>query len=90
MRKFGVHRFTKPPEAQPPTLTVYVESGAVDLKKLAVPANVQVTASYNDAHREKHKADPIIKSIDRFVAQHNATRAAAGKSQKRRSNDDAK
>ena len=40
---FGLHRFREPPVAEPPTLTLYVRHKAVDMEKLIVPGNVEVT-----------------------------------------------
>jgi hypothetical protein len=67
-RQFGVHRYHEPPPAQPPTLTIYVGHKAVDLKKLRIPANIEVTAPTAKSYREEH-AD-VIKVIDEFIDSH--------------------
>jgi hypothetical protein len=67
VRKFGVHRYTEPPQAMPPTLTIYVEHPAVELAKLAIPAEVNVVASVSKDDREQRKDDAAIKAIDRLL-----------------------
>jgi len=70
IRQFGVHEYRKPPTAQPPTLTLYVGHRAIDLKKLTIPANVEVTAPNAKSYRKKHK-DAFI-AIDEFIEGHKA------------------
>lgn len=67
VRQFGVHRYTEPPKAMPPTLTIYVEHPAVDLTKLAIPAEVNVVASLSKEDRETRKDDEAVKAIDRLL-----------------------
>ena len=69
-REFGVHRLTKPPEAVPPTLTLYVGHAAVDLKRLSVPTKVNVISEIPEVYRQKQPDDPAIKTIDGFIATH--------------------
>jgi len=57
VRQFGVHRYTKPPAALPPTLTIYVGHKAVDLDRLKVPPNVRVQASISDARQEDARVE---------------------------------
>ncbi len=70
VKKFGVHRLTKPPEALPPTLTLYVGHAAVDLKKLRIPKQIKVISEIPDFYRKKQPVDPAIKTIDEFVKSH--------------------
>jgi hypothetical protein len=67
VRKFGARRYTEPPTAMPPTLTIYVEHPAVDLAKLAIPAEVNVVASVYKEEREKRKDDEALKAVDRLL-----------------------
>ena len=67
VRQFGVHRYTAPPDAMPPTLTIYVEHPAVDRVKLEIPAEVHVIASVSKEEREKRKDEAAIKTIDRLL-----------------------
>lgn len=67
VKKFGVHRLTKPPEALPPTLTLYVGHAAVDLKKLRIPQKIKVISEIPDSYRKQHPDDSTIKAIDKFV-----------------------
>ena len=69
VRKFGARRYTEPPTAMPPTLTIYVEHPAVDLAKLAIPTEVNVVASVYKEVREKRKDDEALKAIDRLLEQ---------------------
>ncbi|MEP6664556.1 MAG: hypothetical protein ABJC04_12925 [Verrucomicrobiota bacterium] len=69
VKKFGVHRLTKPPEALPPTLTLYVGHAAVDLKKIQIPEKIKVISEISDSDRKVQLDDPTIKAIDKFVAQ---------------------
>ena len=68
VREFGVYRLEKPPEALPPTLTLYVGHPAVDLEKLKIPDGVQVVADVSKWFRDEHKDDVTTKLIDDFVA----------------------
>jgi hypothetical protein len=67
VRKWGVHRFTAPPKAMPPTLTIYVEHPAVDLARLEIPAAVSVAASVSKEEREKRQDDEALKAIDQLL-----------------------
>ena len=78
-RVHGVHRYTKPPTACPPTLTLYVEHAAVELNKLDVPPHVEVEAQVPKWYRAEHQGDATLRAIDRFVADHRAKREGAGK-----------
>jgi hypothetical protein len=77
IRQFGVHRYREPPAAQPPTLTIYVGHKAVDLKKLRIPVNIEVTAPTAKSYREEHAE--AIKAIDEFIASHKAEQEASPK-----------
>lgn len=67
VRAFGVGRYSEPPTAMPPTLTLYVEHEAVDLEKLAIPAAVRVVASVSKDEREKRAEDAALKGIDKLL-----------------------
>lgn len=67
VRQFGVHRYTEPPKAMAPTLTIYVEHPAVDLTKLAIPAEINVVASVSKDDRGKRENDEALKAIDRLL-----------------------
>jgi hypothetical protein len=67
VRKFGARRYTEPPTALAPTLTIYVENTAVDLTKLVIPAEVGIVASVSKEDREKRKDDEALKVIDRLL-----------------------
>ncbi len=43
-KPFGVHEFLAAPTAVPPTLTIYVQNEAVDLRKLKIPEGITVSA----------------------------------------------
>jgi hypothetical protein len=75
--RFGKQVYTEPPKAHPPTLTIYAGHPAVDLSKVRVPMNVDVTAGVKDARRAELKGDPVLEAIDRFVAEHQALREVA-------------
>jgi hypothetical protein len=64
VRKWGVHRYTAPPKTMPPTLTIYVEHPAVDLAKLAIPAEVHVVATISGKERDQRKDDKAVQAID--------------------------
>lgn len=70
VRVFGVHRFHKPPEAQPPTLTLHAGNSAIDLKALKIPPSVEVTAVASAAYRAEGKNAELVSTIDDFVAKH--------------------
>jgi len=70
---------TRAPTAQPPTLTLYVGSDAVDLGALVVPAGIDVSASIPKRHLTKHPDDPLVRDIEAFVENHKALRRAAKK-----------
>lgn len=67
VKKFGVHRYTEPPTALAPTLTIYVENAAVDLEKLVIPAEVALVASVSKDDQAKRKDDEALKGIDRLL-----------------------
>ena len=75
VRTFGVHRYSEPPVARPPTLTFYVGHEAIDLKKLNIPASVGVVADITASDRAKSKDDLLLKAIDDFVNRHQAKRS---------------
>lgn len=79
-RIFGAHRYTKPPTACPPTLTLYAGHAAVNLSKLSVPLNVDVMALVGDANSADHEEAEMLRAIDQFVAAHKAKQKAARKS----------
>lgn len=60
--KFGAHTYTEAPKAQPPTLTIYVARGVVDLSKLEIPQNVKVEKTIGTDADEKAR-----KAIEAFV-----------------------
>jgi hypothetical protein len=70
VRVFGVHRFHKPPEAQPPTLTLHAGNEAIDLKALKIPPSVEVKAVVRAADREEGKNAELVRAIDDFVSKH--------------------
>jgi hypothetical protein len=70
VRVFGVNRFHKPPEAQPPTLTLHAGNQAIDLKALKIPPSVEVKAVVPAADRAEGKNAALVKAIDDFVAKH--------------------
>lgn len=43
VRGFGVWRYTNAPTALPPTLTIYAGHEAIDIKRLKIPPNVEVS-----------------------------------------------
>jgi hypothetical protein len=70
VRAFGVHRYREPPAAQPPTLTIYVGHKAVELNKLQVPLNIDLTTANAKSYRERYQK--AFEEIDEFVASHKA------------------
>jgi hypothetical protein len=70
IRRFGLHRYEKPPAAQVPTLTLYVGHKAVDLNSLEIPKNVRVVTATGKDFRADHK--DAFQVIDKFIEQHNA------------------
>lgn len=79
VRIFGVQEYQKVPEAQPPTLVLYVQHPAVDLDKLQIPATIQVNASI-DLHFRKDEANrELIQRLEQFVTRHKARQEAATK-----------
>ena len=79
-RKFGAHRYQKPPTARPPTLTLYVGSEALeDLTKIRVPSDVELRPAFNDVWGKQNLSDWRVKRIVQFVAEHNAKKAASQK-----------
>ncbi len=75
VRVFGVHRFHRPPEAQPPTLALHAGNEAVDLKALKIPPSVEVKAVVPAADREGGKNATLVAAIDDFVAKHQSKSA---------------
>jgi hypothetical protein len=67
VKKFGVHRYTEPPKAMPPTLTIYVENPAVNVEKLSIPAELTVGASITKEERAARKDDAMLKAIDALL-----------------------
>lgn len=67
MKKFGVHRYTEPPKAMPPTLTIYVENPAVNIEKLSIPAELTVSAAITKEERAARKDDAPLKAIDALL-----------------------
>jgi hypothetical protein len=81
--KFGVHQYEHPPEAVPPTLTLYVRHPAIDLAKLRIPAAVEVRPQYElsakaveQAKAQGIKADPVaeelrptVEAINQFITE---------------------
>ena len=67
-RVWGVHRFTRPPSAAPPTLTLYVGSDAIDLSTLSIPDRFEIAEeiSESDAAHAPYAAD--IAAIRRYIA----------------------
>jgi len=45
-KPFGVMEFSAAPVAVPPTLTIFVQNPAVNLKELKIPEGIEVTAGY--------------------------------------------
>jgi hypothetical protein len=68
VREFGVSRYEKPPTARPPCLFLYIGHPGVDLEKLNVPANINITSPTAVAYREEHK--DAFKKIDAFIETH--------------------
>ncbi|MHC4405125.1 MAG: hypothetical protein ACYTG0_36220 [Planctomycetota bacterium] len=77
IRQFGLHRYHKPPTAQPPTLTLYIGHKAVDLKRLTIPTRVDVAAPNAESYRAKHS--DAFEAVDAFVKGHAAKQKQAGK-----------
>jgi hypothetical protein len=71
---FGVHKYTEPPKAMSPTLTIYVENPAVKLDKLVVPAEVTLSVTITKEEREARKDDPLLKAIDEVALKHKQAR----------------
>jgi hypothetical protein len=78
VRRFGVSRFLIPPDAQPPTLTLYVGHQGVDVSALDIPASVEVVAGFSESYKTGHPNDPAVRVIERFVATHRVKRIEAG------------
>lgn len=67
--KFGVMQFEKAPVAVPPTLTLFVQNQAIDVRRLVIPAHVQVSAGYlpgnfHIANLREAKAAPAVKAAE--------------------------
>jgi hypothetical protein len=69
VRKFGAHRWNKPPTAEI-GLGLYVGHSAVDLEKLEVPADVNITTATAAAYRAEHVDE--FKKIDAFIERQKA------------------
>jgi hypothetical protein len=67
VKKFGVNRYTEPPKAMSPTLTIYVENPTVDIEKLSIPAALTVAAAITKEEREARKDAAILKAIDALL-----------------------
>lgn len=67
VKKFGVSRYTEPPKAMSPMLTIYVENPAVDVEKLAIPAELTVSVAVTKDEREARKDDAPLKAIDALL-----------------------
>jgi hypothetical protein len=67
VKKFGMNRYTEPPKAMSPTLTIYVENPAVDIEKLVIPAALTVTAAITKEEREARKDEAPLKAIDALL-----------------------
>jgi hypothetical protein len=67
VKKFGVNRYTEPPKAMSPTLTIYVENPAVEVEKLVIPATLTVAAAITKEEREARKDAAILKAIDAIL-----------------------
>jgi hypothetical protein len=67
VKKFGVNRYTEPPKAMSPTLTIYVENPAVEVEKLVIPAALTVSATITKEEREARKDEPTLKAIDALL-----------------------
>lgn len=71
-RTFGVHRYTEPPKALPPTLTLYLGNENFDLEKLRFPPNIKVVSDFSDYAREKFENKDLLKKLDALAARHTA------------------
>ena len=67
VKKFGVHRYTEPPKAMSPTMTIYVENPAVEVEKLVIPAALTVAAAVTKEEREARKDEAPLKAIDALL-----------------------
>jgi hypothetical protein len=67
VKKFGVHRYTEPPKAMSPTLTIYVENPAVEVEKLVIPAALMVATAITKEEREARKDEAPLKAIDALL-----------------------
>lgn len=82
VKVFGVHEYEKAPEAQPPTLILYVQHPTIDLDKLEIPTTIQVTTDI-DLHFRKDDANrELIARLEQFAARHRARQEAARKASK--------
>jgi hypothetical protein len=69
VRGYAAQRYEKPPTAEV-RLGLYVDHPAVDLTKLDVPPNVNITTATALAYREEHASE--FKQIDAFIERHKA------------------
>jgi hypothetical protein len=67
VRKFGVHQYTEPPTALPPTLTIYVEHPVVDLSKLVIPEGITTRKVEPAPQQRTPESDAALKAIDDFL-----------------------
>lgn len=67
VKKFGVNRYTEPPKAMSPTLTIYVENPAVVVEKLVIPAEITVSVAITKEEREARKDEAPLKAIDALL-----------------------
>ena len=80
-RVFGVHSYSQPPSAAPPTLTLHVGSDAVNLSRLPIPARFELVAQVSAKDEanaayvhdleaiRRYIADPYLQRRHRFVLQ---------------------
>lgn len=67
VKQFGVNRYTEPPKAMPPTLTIYVENPAVNVDKLIIPPEITVATAISKEERANRKDDAALKAIDVYL-----------------------
>ena len=61
-RKFGVIEFEAAPVAVPPTLTIFVQNESIDVNRLEIPADIEVSAGY--CPRPFHKWNTLKERAD--------------------------
>jgi hypothetical protein len=67
--KFGVHQYTEPPKAMPPTLLLCLGGGKIELERLQVPARVRVALSVPVDYEKEHPNDPLLARLKRYAAE---------------------